>query len=89
MGIIVADALPIVNSSAKRREYPQRRSLEDSKNLLQIWAWFKQFRFWVRRGGLICGSIVGGRLKSEGFGDGYAAFGVRQRRTALEAATQD
>ncbi len=37
MGIIVADALPIVNSSAKRREYPERRSLEDSKNLLQIW----------------------------------------------------
>jgi len=66
-----------------------------SKNFLKNLALFKHNRFWIT---LICGFIVCGSLKSEGFGDGYAAFGVlpspscahsTSLRAGFEAATQD
>jgi len=50
-------------------------------------AWFKQHRFWVT---LICGFIVCGNLKSEGFGWMVTPLlELCHPQAALEAATQD
>jgi len=65
--------LDIISASVAKLQVLSEDSLAQLQSATlrrYFWAWLKQLRFWVRRGGLICGSIVGGSLKSEGFGDG-------------------